>query len=82
MGHLCVRSSGHIFATLRLSAHIGSHFSALFAGLQPEVNARSKKIPSSRGHKVSLEGFMSDMVITVFRVATKYMERDGKKVEK
>ena len=74
MGHLCVSSSGQIFATLGLLAHIGSHFSGLFAGLHSEERAMSEKMPKMRGQRGRLRGFMVDSEITELVVTTKYMK--------
>ena len=78
MGHLCVSSSGQIFATLGLLAHIGSHFSGLFAGLHSEERAMSEKMPKMSGHRVRLRGFMADREMTEFVVTTKYMKEREK----
>ena len=77
LGHLCVRSSGHILATLGLSLHIGSQSFAFFAGLQPSVNAAKEKTASSRGHNASLLGFILSSEITVFQATDKCMEQGG-----
>ena len=81
MGHLCVKSSGQIFATLGFDAHIGSHFSGLFAGLHSEERAMSEKMPKMSGQRVRLRGLMADSVIIEFVVTTKYMKRVGSKRE-
>ena len=77
LGHLCVRSSGHILATLGLSLHIGSQSFAFFTGLQPSVNAAKEKTASSRGHNASFLGLILPSVITVFQATDNCMEQGG-----
>ena len=77
MGHLCVKSTGQIFATLGFDAHIGSHFSGFFAGLHSEDRAMSEKMPKMSGQRVRLPGLMADSVMTELVVTAKYMKRGG-----
>ena len=77
MGHLCVKSSGQIFATLGFDEHIGSHFSGFFAGLHSEDRAMSEKMPKMSGQRVRPRSFMPDSKITELVVTAKYMKRGG-----
>ena len=77
LGHLRVKSNGHIFATDGFDAHIGSHSFGFWAGLHSEVRATNEKMPSRSGQSVRSFGLMAVSDMMELDATDKRMKRVG-----